>query len=437
MDGGRLYYGLDARPPGLKLWVYTLQFLAFSVANSAVIPVLVGSALGLEGVAISTLVQRTFFFCAIGSLLQVWLGHGYPIFEGPAGIWYSVFIALGALAPGVGKSFATLRTDLELGLLVAGAVTVLCGATGLMAWVGPLFSPIVNGVFLIVMGFQLSGAIIKGAVGIIGEGELSGKAFVVSVVTVVTTVFFSLAGSRFLGSVGILFGVAVGWGLALLVGLKALAPWGPAGTIAVPELFAWGRPTFDAGIVLTCVLAGLIVLSNLVASLVGMAELTDTVADARRLNRGAVFTGISDLLGGLGAVVGFIPYASSLGLVAVSRVAARKPFVLSTLVLALLSFLPVVGNLFASLPPAIGYSVLLVTFSQVIAIGVASLSRSGFDARSNCIIGISLMVGVGVMFVPQSQLAALPDWARYLLYNGVIVGTFLSLFLDNLVPRAR
>jgi xanthine/uracil permease len=81
-----LHYNLDDRPPGLKLWLYTLQFLAFSVANSAVVPVVVGTALGLDAAGIASLVQRTFFFCALGSLLQVWLGHGYPIFEGPAGV---------------------------------------------------------------------------------------------------------------------------------------------------------------------------------------------------------------------------------------------------------------------------------------------------------------------------------------------------------------
>src|SRR5659263_293364 len=93
VDGGSglksepMHYGLDDRPSGAKLWVYTIQFLAFSVANSAVIPVLVGSALGLQGSEIASLVQRTFFFCAVGSFLQVLFGHRYPIFEGPAGIW--------------------------------------------------------------------------------------------------------------------------------------------------------------------------------------------------------------------------------------------------------------------------------------------------------------------------------------------------------------
>lgn len=432
-----MHYGLDDRPNGAKLWVYTIQFLAFSVANSAVIPVLVGSALGLQGGEIASLVQRTFFFCAVGSFLQVLFGHKYPIFEGPAGIWFTMFIVMGTMAAAMGKPLPTLRTDLEFGLLVAGALTVLFGAFGLMGKVARLFTPIVNGVFLSVLAYQISPSIIKGMLGIVSEGSLSGKASLVAVITVVTTAWFMLKSKGFLNSSSILIGTLVGWGAALAFGLTPLARWEPRGILSLPEIFAWGMPTYDAGVVLTCVLGGVIVLSNLVASLVGMAELTGTVADAKRLNRGALFTGVSDLLGGVGSVVGFIPYASSLGLVSISRVSSRLPFILSTLVLGVLALFPYVGNLFAALPPAVGYSILLVTFSQIIVMGVSNFSRTGLDGRSGIVIGISLMVGVGIMSVPQGFLQVLPAWSRYLVSNGLIVATGLSLLLENLVPAAK
>jgi xanthine/uracil permease len=431
-----LRYGLDERPKGVKFWLYTLQFLAFNVANSAVIPVIVGAALGLGHSEIASLVQRTFFFCALGSLLQVTLGHRYPIFEGPAGMWYTVFIVLASTAEAMGKPLPVLRTDLEFGLLAAGVVTVSLGASGLMRRVVFLFTPIVNGVFLTVMGLQLSPSIVKGLLGIVGEGAVSGRALVVATVTVLTAMAVTLHGREFLASISILVATLVGWGTALLVGLTPLAGWESGRTLSLPQGLAWGRPTFDAGITLTCVLAGLVVLSNLVASLMGMAELTHTVADSRRMNRGALFTGVSDLLGGFGAVVGFIPYASSLGLVSVSRVSSRLPFAMSAVVLALLALFPLVGHVFAALPPAVGYSILLVTFSQVVIMGIRNLARTGLDSRASLIVGVTLMVGVGIMSVPLRYLEVLPAWARYLASNGVIVATALSMLLDNVVaPR--
>jgi xanthine/uracil permease len=427
--------GLEDRPEGLALWGYTLQFLAFSIANSLVIPVIVGPALGLGAPEVASLVQRTFFFCAVGSFLQGAFGHRYPIFEGPAGIWYTVFLLLGSLATAVGKPLAVLRTDLEMGLLLAGGVTLALGLGGQMRRVAPLFTPLVNGIFLTVMSFQIAPSIARGMIGIAGEGRPSLRALAVGLVSVCVAWWLTLRARGFLGSIGILAGALAGFAAGQVLGLVQPVRAPAAGLLSAPELLAWGRPTFDPGVALTCVLAGVIVLANLVASVQGMALLTGTTADDRRMNRAAVFTGISDVLGGAGSVVGFIPYASSLGLVSVSRVSARLPFLLGTALLAGLALFPAVGQLLAGLPPAVGYSVLLVTFSQVVVVGLKAFAQSGLDARSGFIVGTSLLVGVGVMSLAPAQLEMLPVWARYLLGNGVIVATFLGLVLEQAVPR--
>jgi xanthine/uracil permease len=425
-----LQYGLDDRPEGLKLWLYALQFLAFSIANSVVIPVLVGTALGLDSPGIAALVQRTFFFCAVGSLLQAAFGHRYPIFEGPAGVWYTVFLAMGAIAGAVGKPLSVLRSDLELGLIVAGLVTGALGFCGAMRKVVRLFTPLVNGVFLSVMGLQVSASVIRGVLGVAGDGAPSGKALVLAAVTVSTAMWLSFNGRGFLRSIGILVGTAAGWIAGALLDVAPEARWTVDAVFSLPGVLAWGRPTYDPGVLLTCVVAGLVVLANLVASVAGMGELTGTADDPRRMDRAAVFTGISDVLGGVGAVVGFIPYASSLGLVAVSGVAARLPFLISTVVLAVLSLFPLLGQLVATLPASVGYAVLMVTFSEVIVIGVRNFGRTGLDPRSSFIIGLSLMVGVGVMSLPTATLQGAPVWARYLVSNAVLVSTALAMALE-------
>jgi xanthine/uracil permease len=434
-----LLYGLDDRPPGLRLWLYALQFLVFSVANSAIIPIIVGAALGLGDAETATLVQRTFFFCAVGSLLQVSFGHRYPIFEGPAGVWYSVVIALASMAGAVAKPLPTLRTDLELGLIVAGLVTVSLGAFRLMSSVVRLFTPLVNGVFLCVMGLQLSGSLVRGVLGIapIGGGMVSATSLAVALTTMIVAIGVTFRARGFLGSIGILAGAIAGWIVAALAGAAPSPGWRPDAPFSLPRLFAWGTPTYDIGIILTCVVAGLVVLANLVASVAGMAELTGSESDAHRMNRGAFFTGISDLLGGVGAVIGFIPYASSLGLVSVSRVAARLPFLISTIVLAALALFPLVGEVLAAIPRAVGNAVLLVTFSQVVVLGIKNLARAGADPRTSFVAGVSLMVGVGIGFVPGAALQTVPVWARYLVSNGLLVSTALAIFLQRLSGRTE
>jgi xanthine/uracil permease len=155
-DPGQFLYSLDERPPLNRTVAYSLQWLAFCLANSAVVPIVVGNALGLDQPGIAALAQRTFFFQALASLLQVLLGHRLPIIEGPSGMWWGIFITLAALAPGLGKPLAVLRTDLEMGVMVAGAILVVVGMTGLVGRALKLFTPAVTGSVLVLLGLQLS-----------------------------------------------------------------------------------------------------------------------------------------------------------------------------------------------------------------------------------------------------------------------------------------
>ena len=53
-----LLYNLEDRPPIDRNLVYAVQWLGFAVANSAVLPLVVGSALGLDQAGIATLAQK-------------------------------------------------------------------------------------------------------------------------------------------------------------------------------------------------------------------------------------------------------------------------------------------------------------------------------------------------------------------------------------------
>ena len=76
-------YGLDAQLEPGKVVVYGLQHMVLFLANCAIMPVIIGKGLGLEGAAISEMLLRTFFVCGVLSFLQARFGHRYPIIDGP------------------------------------------------------------------------------------------------------------------------------------------------------------------------------------------------------------------------------------------------------------------------------------------------------------------------------------------------------------------
>jgi len=427
-----LLYGPDENPPPGRTVVYALQWLIFTLANSAVVPLVVGRALGLDAAGIAGLAQRTLFFSGLASLLQVLVGHRLPIMEGSSGMWWGVFISLAALAPGLGKPLPLLRTDLEMGVIIAGLVLVLVGSSRVIGGALRLFTPAVTGSVLILLGLQLSGTFVNGMLGLgAGASTVNYRAVFLSLVVAAVVLWAGLQGRPLLRSLAVLAGIAVGWLLALPLGMAPPAPWQGAGLFRWPQLFAWGRPTFDGGIVITCVFTGLLVLSNLVASILAMEKTIGREASRPVYDRGVALTGVADILAGAGATVGFVPLSLGAAMVGMTGVASRLPFILFALLMALLGLLPTVGALLSAIPVPVGYTVLMVSFCQMIGFGLRDFLQLDLDNRDFYVLGLTLLFGTGTMFIPPAALAGLPALLRYLLGNGFIAGMLLCILLEH------
>lgn len=436
-EDNKLLYNLEDRPPANRTLTYAVQWLGFTVANTAVLPIVVGSALGLDQAGIASLAQRTFFFQALATLLQVCFGHRLPIIEGPAGMWWGVFITLAAMAPGLGKPLSLLRTDLEFGVMAAGLILVAVGLTGLIGKALKLFTPAVTGSVLVLLGLQLSGTFVRGMLGLnAGGGSIDLKSALVSLLVVTIVVVINLKARGFLQSIAILIGIAAGWVIAVLVGVPSGELIRSDALITLPELFAWGTPTFDPGVVFVSVLTGLLVLSNLVASILAMERVLDLELPRKSYNRGVAFTGFADILAGLGATVGFVPYSAGAGMVALTRVAARLPFVIFAVALVVLGLLPQVGAFLASIPEPVGYSVLLASFCQMLGFGLKDYARLEFNSRDYFVVGLPVLFGTGVMNLPAGSFEGIPVFAQYILGNGFVVGMLLCMLLEHvLLPK--
>jgi len=434
---GNLLYGLDENPPLARSLVYAVQWLFFTLANSAVVPVVVGNALELDQAAIAMLAQRTFLLQALASFFQIFFGHRLPIFEGPSGMWWGVFISLAAMAPSLGKPMAVLRTDLELGLIITGILLVVIGFSGLLSRALKLFTPPVTGAVLVLLGLQMSGTFVKGMLGItVSHHQVDLKAALISIVVLSVIIGLNLKAKNIFSSFAILVGLITGWLLAAMAGLTKELNLENYSIIALPQVFAWGEPTFDIGITLTCILTGLLVLSNLVASILAMERVLEVKLPKKSYDRGVAMTGFADVLSGFGATVGFVPYSAGAGMVSLTRVAARLPFIIFTIILFILGLLPALGAFLASIPEPVGYAALLASFCQMVGFGLKDFASTGLTARDYYVIGLPLLVGTGLMFLPVDAMQGVPNLLRYILGNGFITGMLLAIILEHvLLPK--
>ncbi len=433
-----MLYGLEDRVPAGRCSIYGIQYLVYFLAGSAIMPTIIGVYLGLDQAEIAQMLQRTFLLSGGVSILQALLGHRFPIIDGPAGLWMGLLIILAGSATAFGKDLGTLRTDLELGMICAGVMVVLVGLSGLMQRILKIFNPIVNGTFLILMVLQMSATVIKGATGISsGYETIQPKFVVLFLVTTAIIVVINLKAKGFIQSIATLLGVVCGWILAYVLGVSPEFISDGGGFLAVPQPFAWGSPTVDPSVIVTCLIGEFVLFSNFATSINGMSELLDRPNTKPIVRRSTVWFGITAALCGLFPVPGFVPFASAPSTTKLTRVAARGPFVLGGVFMMILGVIAPVCTFFAAIPPAVGYAAMMIIFSLMLEQGIKEFKKVEFTNREGFIIGISFMIGAGIMFLDSGVFMNLPQMLRYIVSNGLIMGLIVAIVMEHIILRKK
>lgn len=418
----------------MKLAFSSAQWMVFIMTSVIVAPLSVGNAFGMSSPEIAELLQRTFFVMALASFLQGIFGHKLPILNGPAGLWWGVFLMYAGFVSSTGNAEVVLRS-LELGLLISGVLFILVSVFRKMYVVEKMFTPMVTGTYLILLVTQLSGPFIEG---VFGVGYLSNgvdlTVALCAIATMVLAVILSRNKNRFLSSYSVLISLAFGWLLFAIVGIAKPITSEVSSWFALPEIFAFGVPTFDIGVVLTSIFTAFILMANMVASMNVVAGVTGKEDDLN-YNRSGFVMGINQMLTGLFAAVGGVPMATAAGFIATTKIAERLPFLIGSVAMLIISLFPPVMSFFASIPMPVGYAVIFLSISSLVGLGLSNYRRELGDEKSVFIISVSLMVGFGAMFVPQEAWAGFPSAVTSILDNGLVVGVLLCIILEQLMKR--
>lgn len=429
-------YGLHDKPPAGTTFLSVLQWMIVTVSSSVAVPLMIGDVYGLQADEIGNLMQQTMFFIGLASLLQVWIGHRYPMLEGPAGLWWGIFIILAQIGTSVGLHPREIGQSFQIGLCMAG---ILFGVFGMLGWIGKLqrwFTPLVSGTYMILLAVSLCSNILTGMLGIGYQHskEVQPGIALVSIGIVALVILF-MRTKRF-SSFAVLFGMVIGWVFYAVMGwTEPIRP--TEQLIAWPSLFFWGPPRWDWGVVLTSMLTGFVLLTNLVTSLSVMGKATNTEPTEKQFNRGGVFTGISHIFSGLGGVVGMIPLSLAAAVIQTTRMASRLPFMLAMGGIMIIGMLPAVSHFLAAVPTPVAYAAMFISYTQLLGFGLKDYVTVRMDERTIMVGGSSLLVGIGVMFVPAAAWQHLPALASFLFGNGLLLGVIVCLLLEHVVFRKR
>ncbi|MGE8078538.1 purine/pyrimidine permease [Peribacillus loiseleuriae] len=413
----------------------TFQWFIFLLANSIALPIVIGGVFHLSVEEISDLMQRTFFVVGISSFIQGWLGHRYPIADGPAGSWVSVFVILAGVAVQEGQNTKETLQLLEGGLIVAGLLLFILGITGLVNRLLFLFTPLVTGSFLLILALQLSGVFLKGMMALQGEPpHLEYGTTAISFAVFSLVIMLSIKGKGWIKSYAVLIGILLGWVLFAVLGKTSNTFSGSVALVKLPEIFVWGAPKLNAGMVITSILFTFILVSNTIAAVSAVKQVvSESKKDEKQtINRGTWAGGISHFISALFSTIGIVPLPVSAGFIQLTGQKRIGPFLIASLALSGIALIPAIVSFLAMLPGPIASAALLASFVQLIGIAFQSILREELDQRRLTILGITLLIGIGLMFLPADIFQGLPSILQYIFSNGLLVGTMIVILLEQL-----
>ncbi len=424
-------YKLDGRVPLLKAIPFGLQHvLAMFVANITPIMIVAG-ACGLSSKDTAALIQTAMIIAGIGSLIQlfpIWkIGAKLPIVMGISFTFVSIFCYVGPRY-GYGAVIGAI--------LIGGAVE---GILGLFAkyW-RKLISPIVAACVVTSIGFSLLSVGANSFAGGVGAPDFgSWKNWLLGGITLLCCILFNLLAKGHFKQLSVLFGLVVGYIVAIPLGVVDFSGFSDIGIFSLPSILPY-KPTFNISAILSVLV-------------IFMVSATETIGDTSALTSTALGRQASDkelsgalacdgLVSSFSALFGCMPitsFSQNVGLIAMTKVINRFTIATGAGIMILAGFFPIVGTALASLPSAVLGGCTIMMFGTIVVSGVQMICDCGFSQRNITIAALSLSVGLGFTQVPQ-MFAIFPEIVTTVFAENCVALVFVIAIILNLVmPKEK
>jgi xanthine/uracil permease len=320
--------------------------------------------------------------------------------------------------------------------ILGGLLLTLSGAAGFFGALKKLFTPRIVAIILLLIAFVLSPISLNLII-----APQSGTTPLDRVGFALILTFGLFLAYRYL--TGIWKSTLIIWGMiAGSIVFSVLFPERINGPSTVGGFFEAGffsgfnrTLSFDAGVFIAFLICFVALSINELGSIQSMNELLKPPDMSKRIARGITVTGLGNILSGFSGVVGPVSYSLSFGVVTASGCASRMTLVPAALTMLALSFSPAVIGLIGNVPSVVIGSVLIYVLCSQVAAGlmVAFESEKAFQFNSGLIIGLPILAGSVIAYLPTEIVSTFPTLLRPVLGNGFVVGIVMALLLEHVV----
>ena len=424
-------YTLDGKVPLLKSIPFGLQHvLAMFVANIAPIMIVTG-ACGLSTQETASLLQTAMIMAGIGTLVQlftVWkLGAKLPIVMGISFTFVSVFCYVG---PKWGYGAI-------LGAVIVGGI--MEGVLGLFAryW-RKIIAPIVSACVVTAIGFSLLSVGANSFAGGVGAADFgSAQNWILGSITLVCCILFNIFAKGHLKQLSVLFGLVVGYIVALFMGKVDLSALQGISLVSLPQIMPY-KPVFNLSAIVS---VAMIFLVSATETIGDTSAMTSTVLGREATDKEISGSLACDgLISSLSACFGCMPitsFSQNVGLLAMTKVINRFTIATGAGILLLAGIFPAFGAVLATLPEAVLGGCTIMMFGNIVISGLQMIGSCGFSQRNITIAALSLSIGLGFTQVPD-MFNIFPSMVRTIFAENCVAVVFLAAVIMNLVmPKER
>lgn len=441
-----LIYELDDKPPPGPSMLAAFQHILASIVGIVTPTLIIGGVLGL-GEETPYLIAMALFVSGVATIIQCRtigpIGSGLLSLQGTSFAFLGTMLAAGFAVKGQGGGPKEILAML-FGLCLAGCLIEIV-LSQFIHKLGRIITPTVTGIVITVIGLSL----VK-----VGITDFAGGAFVLQnfpdafgkpinlmlgAIVVVSILVLTFYGNPMVRISAIMFGLIIGFVVAVVMGEVNFSSFGGAPAFAVPIPFKYGLD-FDFLLFIPVAFIFLVTAietsGDLTANSVISGQPVEGPVYLKRIKGGILGDGVNS---GLAAIFNTFPnttFSQNNGVIQMTGVASRHIGIYVGALLVVMGFLPVIGSIFQLIPKPVLGGATLVLFGTIAVAGIRILATEEIDKRKVYIMAVSFGLSLGVTLVPQVT-QHLPTFLKQVVATPITLAGLSAIILSLVLPEEK
>lgn len=387
----------EERPPLWKLILFAFQQILVMFPATVLVALLTGFH-----------VSTTIFASGFATLCFIFITKGkIPLYYGSSFAYIAAIVGITGAKFGVPASDA-LISQAQFGIIMSGLVSIFAGLIvsrfGREA-IEKVLPPTVTGSIAIVIGISLTGVAMTNAVLI--NGVPSNNAVSVALITLLSTILFSVYLKGVWAQLPILLGILVGYAVSIALGMVDFAPIFTGAVIQAPH---FTLPSVSWPAVLAIMPIAIATIPESTAHLFQLDIYVNDLAKkkgakhhdiAEKLGLNLVGDGVGDIVSAMIGGPAGTNYGENLSTMAITRNFSVWVLGVAAIITMVIAFVNPLSALVLTIPSSVINGACIYLFGIIGAQGIAIMIERKvdmFNAKTLAVIATILTIGLGGTF---------------------------------------